>query len=480
MIKKLFSRYSVLFPRTLVYMLQVSEYQIDEYLSWSRRVKTFSNIEKRGKLSMTKKAKGLLVIAYILQFAPIIMAISAYILWLSSQGQIYLVISVVLLLIAPLITKYGLIVPLALGERFIQKPRLRKIIAETTKQLSSNKAYKIAIAGSYGKTTFREILLSILSNGKRVKAAPGNYNTPIGVSRFMKSVSGDEEVLIFEFGEYYPGDIKELSEIVRPDLGVITGINEAHLSKFKTIDRTIDTIFELQDFLQSKPLYKNGDNANVQKRLTAGDPLVYGQNGVDGWEVKNVVVMPLSTTFELYKGDRKIAAETRLLGRHTIGPIVAAVSIAEQLGLSDAQIQQGIASAAPYAHRMAPRTIGGATIIDDTYNGNVDGVKAGIEYLKEVQASGRRIYVTPGLVEQGDQTEQIHKEIGTSLAAVADIVVLMQNSVTPFIQSGLEEGQFKGELILIDNPLDFYSHLDHYVAAGDVVLMQNDWTDNYA
>ncbi|PLS81998.1 hypothetical protein CYG49_00340, partial [Candidatus Saccharibacteria bacterium] len=440
----------------------------------------FSNVEKRGSLRVTNKAKGLLVAAYVLQFLPIIGGVSLYILWLSGQGSMYLMLSGILLLAAPLITKYGLILPLIIGERFIQAPRQRKIIAKTVDQLRQHKAIKIAIAGSYGKTTFREILFIILSNGKRVRATPGNYNTPLGISRFMKSVSGDEEVLIFEFGEYYPGDIAELCNMVQPDLGVITGINEAHLSRFGTIDRTIDTIFELEDFLQKKPLYKNRDNENVQKRISADDPLAYNQSGVNGWEVKDIALLPMSTSFVLQKEDRHILAETGLLGKHVIGPIVAAVSIAESLGLSDAQIQQGIAAITPYEHRMAPRIVGGATIVDDTYNGNVDGIRAGIEYLKNVQASGRRIYVTPGLVEQGDQTEAIHIEIGRSLAPIADIVVLMQNSVTPFIQSGLQEGQFSGELVLIDNPLDFYKNIDHFVAAGDIVLMQNDWTDNYS
>jgi len=117
-------------------------------------------------------------------------------------------------------------------------------------------------------------------------------------------------------------------------------------------------------------------------------------------------------------------------------------------------------------------------LIDDTYNGNSDGVKAGLAFLKEQKAK-RRIYVTPGLVEQGDKTQEVHEKIGEHIAESADVVVLMNNSVTGYIMNGLDRKKFQGQLIIEDDPLFFYTNLDQFVAAGDVVLMQNDWTDNY-
>jgi len=129
---------------------------------------------------------------------------------------------------------------------------------------------------------------------------------------------------------------------------------------------------------------------------------------------------------------------------------------------------------------MEPRPLGGAVVIDDTYNGNLDGFRAGIELLGELPAK-RKIYVTPGLVEQGSATEENHREIGRLLAhARFDKIVLMQNSVTNIIADELERKNYQGEIFLVDDPLSFYRNLDKFVAFGDVVLMQNDWTDNYA
>ena len=91
----------------------------------------------------------------------------------------------------------------------------------------------------------------------------------------------------------------------------------------------------------------------------------------------------------------------------------------------------------------------------------------------------RKILVTPGLVEQGDKSEEIHEAIGRHAGEVCDVVILMRNSTTEALRRGLAEVHFAGEVQIIDNPLAFYSNLQSYVAAGDVVLMQNDWPDNY-
>jgi len=87
--------------------------------------------------------------------------------------------------------------------------------------------------------------------------------------------------------------------------------------------------------------------------------------------------------------------------------------------------------------------------------------------------------VTPGLVEQGSKTQEVHEEIGARIASSVDVVVLMQNSVTEYIKAGLKKRNFKGKLLEVSDPLQFYTNLDQFVAAGDIVLMQNDWTDNY-
>jgi UDP-N-acetylmuramyl pentapeptide synthase len=104
-------------------------------------------------------------------------------------------------------------------------------------------------------------------------------------------------------------------------------------------------------------------------------------------------------------------------------------------------------------------------------------MKAGLSLLRELDAT-RKIYVTPGLVDQGAEEKRVHKELGEAICeANPDKVILMKHSVTDYILEGLRD--YKGELVIEEDPLDFYTNLDKFVAAGDLVLLQNDWPDNY-
>jgi len=199
-----------------------------------------------------------------------------------------------------------------------------------------------------------------------------------------------------------------------------------------------------------------------------------------GWKISRIKTGLDGTGFVMKKGKDSLKLHSGLVGKHQVGFLALAAALAIELGLTHDQVKAGIAKTEPFEHRMQPYQLGGAWIVDDTYNGNLEGLRAGTELLKAVEAK-RKIYVTPGLVDQGEETEAVHLKAGKLIAsAKPDLVVLMQNSVTDFIQRGLKAGRFKGELQIETNPLEFYTNLQHFVASGDLVVMQNDWTDNYA
>ena len=335
-----------------------------------------------------------------------------------------------------------------------------------------------AIAGSFGKTTMKEMLLTTLSEGKKVAATPGNMNTPLGISRFVERLTGDEEILIFELGEYYPGDIKELCELVQPTMGVITGINEAHLERFKTIDRTTSTIFELADYLKNKNLWANGESPLVAKHMRAGMKS-YTRKGVGKLKVQHAKTGLEGTDFQVVGGGTKLRIHSRLLGLHTIGPLAAVADMAAELGFTPKQIEAGLSATKPFEHRMQPQQAGDIWTIDDSYNGNPDGARVAIEFLAGIKGH-RRVYVTPGLVEVGSATAEVHRAIGKQLASSVDVVILVQNSATPHIEAGLKSADFAGQVIWYEDGLSCLDALPHITKPGDVVLLQNDWSDNYA
>ncbi len=475
--KDYLTRYLLSYPSALLYMLQNTEYKLGSYLKWLHRTTNFRTVMKRRQLERTKKVRLLLMTLRVIALVLFLAVVAGIVATVVTDNYIWAVFSAVLTILAPHIMSYGILIPLFIGWLFVQKPRERSIIARARKTLAEHTGYRIAIAGSYGKTTAKEVLLTTLSEGKRVAATPGNMNTAIGISRFIQKLQGNEEILIFELGEEKVGDVRRLSRLVRPEMGIITGINEAHLDSFKSLDNTVSTIFELADFVEGSKLYVNNESDLVRRHKSA-DHIAFDRHVVSGWKVTHASTAVSGTDFSLSKADVTIHAQTSLVGLHTIGVTAAAAVIAYELGLSVKQIEQGLRNVRAFEHRMEPRPLHGAWLVDDTYNGNSEGVQAGLAFLKTVDAK-RRIYVTPGLVEQGDKTQTVHEKIGEQAASSADVVVLMNNSVMEYIKKGLKRKKFKGQLIEVDDPLEFYSNMEHFVAAGDVVLMQNDWTDNY-
>jgi UDP-N-acetylmuramoyl-tripeptide--D-alanyl-D-alanine ligase len=478
-------------------MLQASEYNIVEFFSWFRRVKDFGRVEERKTLVKTTKAIILFILGSIAHILFFVFSVSLLFIVKSYWSYIYFVIAI---LIFPYSTLYFLALFAGLI-KIIQSPIEKYIINKARTKLQNHKALKIAVAGSYGKTTMKEILKVVLEESISVAATPENKNTPLGIARFVEKLTGNEKILIFEMGEYYPGDVKKLCEIISPDIGIITGVNEAHLNKFKNIEITAKTIFELADFLQKKEntkLYVNGDNRIVlekahhykNKKIDSPQIYVYSQNGVENitsknesdWKVEGAETNLSGTSFVLKDNkDKGIVVRSGFLGLHQVGPLSVSAHLAQRLNVKLEDIELGLKKTKAFEHRLEKKEEnGGVTIIDDSYNGSPDGVRAAINFLVGI-TNKRRFYITPGLVEMGEKTEDVHKNIGKQLAeANIEKVVLIKNSVTHFIEYGLKESNYKGEIIWFESAKDLFSSLPKMTANNDLLLYQNDWPDNYA
>lgn len=473
---KYLSRISFRYPISIIYMLQSTEYKTVEYLNWIRRVKDFRKVSQRNKLHFSNKAK-LLLLSFVL--IEIFFITIGLILLSNTINDWRFFVGLLLIIVSPIISEYLIVLPLFIGELFIQKPKSGQLISDAREIIKSSNALKIAIIGSYGKTSAKEILSTILSESKSVTKTPGNINTLIGISRFVKNHGVNSEVIIFELGEEKVGDIKKLCNLVQPDLAIITGISEAHLSSFKNIDNLVNTIFEVDEFLPPEKIYINVKSKYITEKIKNKNYIKFGKTGCRDFKTGNVANNLDGLKFNIVDNKKIIHANTNILGDHNLGILCASVDIAKSVGVSDVDIEKGLSKISAFEHRMSPRIIDGAVIIDDTYNGNSEGIRAGLEYLKNVSAK-RKIYVTPGLVEQGSLSSNIHYKIGQQIAESADVVYLMSNSTTNDILNGIKSKNFTGVINIVNDPLDFYSNIEHIIASGDVVLMQNDWTDNYA
>jgi UDP-N-acetylmuramyl pentapeptide synthase len=479
MIRGIFSLYTLRYPQTLIYMLQSTEYQPGPYLSWFWSTTDFSAVAKRRALDLTKAARLLLLGLRLGMGLQIVVGLLLLLLWKFNGLVGGWQIGLALLLSYPLVWAHLVVVPLLLGKWLVVRPRQQALIRRSEAIFRKHPGAKVAIAGSYGKTSMKELLLTVLGDAKKVAATPANKNVAVSHAAFAAGLAGTEDIVLIEYGEGAPGDVAGFARTTHPTHGIITGIAPAHLDHYKSTAAAAADIFSLSQFVDHARLYVNDESPLAQPSIKGQDYRLYSRHGALGWKVRHIELDIAGTSFIIERGHRVLKLRSGLLGAHQVGPLVLAAGLADQFGLDDNQIKAGIAKTMPYEHRMQPRPLAGAWIIDDTYNGNIEGVRAGTALLAALPAT-RKIYVTPGLVDQGAESQQVHQKMGGLIAAAKpNIVVLMQNSATADIQAGLTAAGYDGEVLLQDDPLQFYTNLDVFVAAGDLVLMQNDWTDNY-
>jgi len=460
-------------------MLQSTEYQALPYLRWFWQTNDFSRIMYRRHLEPTKAARMLLLALRVGMLLQAMAGLVLLALWFLADWRGGLAFGLALLIFTPVLWAHLLVVPLVLGRIFIVGPQQRRQIAASKHMFAKFEGTKIAIVGSYGKTSMKELLVTVLGEGLQIKATPANKNVSISHARFAQTLTGKEDVIVIEYGEAEPGDVARFANITTPNCAIITGVAAAHLDKYKTVHNAGADIFSVASVVSADSVFVNAESPETTP-FTKPEFKKYSQHGVLGWKVSDIRVNIDGTSFAMRRKDETLELHSKLLGRHQVGPLVLVAALAKEFGLTHEQIHRGIAKTQPFEHRMQPYQLAGAWVIDDTYNGNLEGIRAGTQLLKELSGK-RKLYVTPGLVDQGAGTAHIHREMGKLIAAAKpDIVVLIQHSVTDYIKQGLHEAGYRGQLIINDDPLDFYHNLSVFIAKDDVVLLQNDWPDNYA
>lgn len=372
---------------------------------------------------------------------------------------------------------------------YITKPfenaRQRKYIKKCTETLCSHPdLVRIGITGSYGKTSVKEILKTLLEERYNVLATPSSYNTPMGICKTVGNLKDGHNVFIAEMGARHVGDISTLAEIVKPDYAIINGIVGQHLETFGTLAAVQQTKYELVESMSKGVVAYTIDNDSTSvlfsdckiKSVPAGldiskKPAVYAEN---------IELSENGSEFTLCIYGRKMRCHTVLLGSHNVSNICLAVAIAAEMGLSDEEICAGIARIKPVNHRLeCTKNSDGVVIIDDSYNANTRGIDAAMEVLSSFK--GRKIVVTPGLVELGREEDLENYRLGKKMASVCDIAVLVGKSATYRIQDGLIDGGFDNSKILIVKELEAAKRkLKKIVKAGDIVLFENDLPDKFS
>lgn len=342
----------------------------------------------------------------------------------------------------------------------------------------------IGVTGSYGKTSVKFYLQTLLKDKYNTLVTPESFNTPMGVVRTIrKSLKSTHEIFVCEMGARHVGDIKEICDIVEPDYGVITSIGPQHLETFFNMENISNTKFELADALpRDGEVFLNGDNEYIQEKAVSykNKVLYYSEHKGQGYFAQDISLSQYGTDFTLVTPSGETERfQMKLVGMHNVINVVGAIAVAHSMGMTLQELIVPVRRIQPVEHRMQMKEHGLVTIIDDAYNSNPIGSKAAVETLAMFE--GIRILITPGMVELGDKEEEYNFKFGTYAADCCDYILLVgKKHVEPIRGGVLSKGFDENKCKIFDKVEEAISYA--YTIKGEghkYILLENDLPDNY-
>ncbi len=369
---------------------------------------------------------------------------------------------------------------LAPGEQRIQEgfyQEAKKILAQVNPTV-------IGITGSYGKTSTKMILGELLSADAPTFWTAKSINTVMGVTREIREkMKPHHKWAIMEMGAYNVGSIQRLCDFTPPKAAIVTAVGIMHLERFGSPERVYQAKSELAKNVPADGiLVCNGDDPGARRMATEhpkATTLLYGFTGDVDCKMTDVASSPEGSTFTLHWKGKAYAGSTGLHGRPMLSNLMAAFTMAAAQGVHPDVLLAVIRNLQPVDNRLQVQRNGDVTWINDAYNSNPAGFHAALDVLGTIPAK-RRILVTPGMVELGDQQVAKNREVAAHAARVCDLVLLVGETNRAALVAGLQDGGAKDDAVRwYARRDDAFAALGKEQAAGDVVLVENDLPDLY-
>ena len=370
---------------------------------------------------------------------------------------------------------------------FINKP-MEKIVylyyknKAVTKLNSINGLKVIGITGSYGKTSSKNILNGILQTSFNCYPSPKSFNTPYGLMNAINNgLDKFDEIFIAEMGAVRKGDIKVLTDLVHPKYGIITTIGVAHLETFKSEENILNGKFELIESLPSDGVgvLNMDDPKQVSYKIKNNCKIIWiGIDNKDAdYVAENIKLSGNGTSFDVKIKDKIYNFNTVLLGRHNIYNILASIALGIELGVDPSKLELAIKSLKPIEHRLELKKNGNINIIDDAFNSNPVGSKRALEVLSYMD--GKKIIVTPGMIELGPKEYEYNFKFGEYISEVCDEVILIGEKQTKPIYDGLiNKGYDKNKIHILNDVRKAFPLINEL--KGEYVLLENDLPDIFS
>jgi UDP-N-acetylmuramoyl-tripeptide--D-alanyl-D-alanine ligase len=372
----------------------------------------------------------------------------------------------------------------------------KKFWNEAHNKIQNLRPTVIGITGSFGKTSVKHILGHILKASAPTLITPGSVNTPMGITRIIREqLEETHRYLVVEMGAYGPGSIERLCRLTPPDMGIITSIGYAHYERFKSLETVAKTKYELAEAV----LKKNGmvvvhertlrfDYSREMKLHNAGNFIVCGEAVItseeksylraDDLQIQRVDQSPKGLQVKILWKNVAYTLEAPLYGLHHGHNIALAFAAAMELGIPSGTIQTALMRVPQIEHRLEVKKQAGYTLIDDAYNSNPQGFTSALDVLALI-SKGRKILITPGMVELGNAHDNAHENVGKYAGQICDIAIVVTSKRIPSFIKGFKATGGSKQLIEVEGFKDAAEWLDKNKKDGDVVLIENDLPDMY-
>lgn len=371
----------------------------------------------------------------------------------------------------------------------------------------------IAITGSYGKTSTKFMIDTLLRERYQVCTTPGSFNTPMGICKVINNdLKATHQVLILEMGARYAGNITELCSIAQPDISVVTNVGKAHLETFGTRDVIAYEKGTLaRELKPGGVLVANGEDERVAAMgrerddiervlvgsvgsIRAGGKVSVGHTGTEFemiWMKREAGAGDDTTGGVVGAGD-DVAGEVAergvvqmpLFGEHNIMNFMLAAGVARSLGIRFQTVVRAATRLKPVEHRLELKQMNGITVIDDAFNSNPEGARSAIDLLAAFP-TGRKFVITPGMIELGEDEEMENRRFGEYIAEKGiDVAILVGPDRVRPIQAGIGGGGATSpggtEVVVVRSLFEANDEMARRAQAGDVVLYENDLPDTYS
>lgn len=382
-------------------------------------------------------------------------------------------------LATPLIVSFVVFLfePIAVAER------TRLVNRAASKRAGYKNLFVVGITGSYGKTSVKEFLAHILSAKFNVLKTAEHKNSEVGIAHtILEELKPEHEVFVCEMGAYKKGGIKLLADMAKPNIGILTGINEQHMATFGSQQAIIDTKFELIEALPDGGMaILNKDSACISQnakvkiqKCKSKFKSIYcsAKEKMEAW-AENIKADKKFVEFRAQTREGESAEfRVNVLGVHNIQNILLAAAAARELGMTLRDIAKACSTITPAIGAMQLRKgIGGAVLIDSSYSANPDGVLSDLEYLKLWQ--GKKIIIMPCLIELGKASKEVHERIGRAIAIVCDFAIITTKERFDDVKRGaMAQGMRTENILFMDHGAHILETIYKSIQPGDAILVE--------